>query len=74
MIYFTRYVHSKWINDKGKKCLMVDDCIRNKVLHNIKEIIDIEKFDHIEILIDTDDQLSHDITLKNAVKWITCDI
>ena len=59
---------------KGKKCLIVDDYIRNKVLHKIKEIIDIEKFDHIEILIDTDDQLPHDITLKNAVKWITCDI
>ena len=53
---------------KRKKCLMVDDYIPNKVLHKIKEIIDIEKFDHIEILIDTDDQLSHDITLKNAVK------
>ena len=52
---------------KGKKCLMVDDYIRNKVLHKIKEIIDIEKFDHIEILIDTDDQLPHDITLKNIV-------
>ena len=53
---------------------MVDDYIRNKVLHKIKEIIDIEKFDHIEILIDIDDQLPHDITLKNAVRWITCDI
>ena len=46
---------------------MVDDYIRNKVLHKIKEIIDTEKFDHIEILIDTDDQLPDDITLKNAV-------
>ena len=53
---------------------MVDDCIRNKVLHKIKEIIDIEKFDHIEILIDTDDQLPHDITLKNVVIWITSNI
>ena len=40
---------------------MVDDYIRNKVLHKIKEIID------IEILIDTDDQLPDDITLKNVV-------
>ena len=47
---------------------MVDDYIRNKVLHKIKEIID------IEILIDTDDQLPDDITLKNVVIWITCDI
>ena len=52
---------------KRKKCLMVDDYIPNKVLHKIKEIIDIEKFDHIEILIDTDDQLPDDITLKNVV-------
>ena len=27
---------------KRKKCLMVDDYIRNKVLHKIKEIIEIE--------------------------------
>ena len=46
---------------------MVDDYIPNKVLHKIKEIIDIENFDHIEILIDTDDQLPDDITLKNVV-------
>ena len=48
--------------------------IQNKVLDKIKEIIDIEKFDHVEILIDTDNQLPYDITLKNVVIWITCNI
>ena len=34
------------------------------MLCKIKEIIGIEKFDNTEILIDTDDKLPDDITLK----------
>ena len=37
-----------------------------------KEIIGIEKFGDSKILIDTDDKLSHDITLKNVGILITC--
>ena len=36
----------------------------DRMLGKIKEIIGIEKFDNTEILIDTDDKLPDDITLK----------
>ena len=39
----------------------------DKVLVNIKGIIGIEKFDNTNILIDTDNKLSYDITLKNVI-------
>ena len=35
-----------------------------KVLHKIKEIRDIKNFNNIKILINADDKLSYDITLK----------
>ena len=38
----------------------------------IKESIDKEKYDDAKILIDTDDKLPNDITLKNVVILITC--
>ena len=57
---------------KLKKYLMVDDYILNKVLHKIKEIIVIEKFDDSTILVDTDDKLLDYITLKNAVILMRC--
>ena len=57
---------------EGKKCLMVDDYIVDKVLDKIKEIIGIEKFDDTRILIDTDDKLSDDITFKKVVILMTC--
>ena len=44
----------------------------NKVLDKIKEKIGIEKFDNSNILIDTDEKLSNDITLKNIVILMTC--
>ena len=44
---------------------MFDDYILDKVLDNIKKIKSIEKFDDTKILIDTDDKLLDDITLKN---------
>ena len=49
---------------EGKKHLMVDDYVLDKILDKIKEIIDIEEFDNAKILIDTDDILSDDITYK----------
>ena len=42
----------------------------DKLLDKIKKIIDIEKFDYAKILIDTDDKLPDDITLKNVVTLI----
>ena len=61
-------------NKKEKKCLMVDDYMWIKVLDKIEKIIDVEKFDYTKILIDTDDKLPDDITLKNVMLWITCDV
>ena len=48
-----------------EKYLMVDDYTLDKVLDKIKRI-GIEKLDNIRILIDTDDKLPDNITLKNA--------
>ena len=50
---------------------MIDDNILVKVLGKVK-IINIKKFDDTKILIDTDDKLPDDITLKNVVILITC--
>ena len=46
---------------------MVDDYMLDQTLDKIKEIISIEKFDDAKILIDTDNKLRNDITLKNVV-------
>ena len=43
----------------------------DKLLDNIKEIIAIEKFDETKILINMDDQLSDQITLKRVVILLT---
>ena len=45
---------------------MVEICTVDKVLDKIKEIIGIEKFDYIRILIDRYDKLSNDITFKKV--------
>ena len=50
---------------------MFDDYILDKVLDNIKKIKSIEKFDDTKILIDTDDKLLDDITLKNVLILMT---
>ena len=78
LIYFTRYIHTKLIKililyyhelieaieeHGGKKYLIVDDFMLDKVLNKIREIISIEKFDNTKILIDTDDELPDDIAL-----------
>ena len=51
---------------------MVDDFILDKILHKIKEIIVIEKFDDTKILIDTDDKFLGNITLKFIVILLKC--
>ena len=53
---------------KGKQYSLLD-----KVSDNIIEIIGIEKFDDTKILLNTDDKLPDDITLRNAVILMTCD-
>ena len=50
---------------------MVDDYTLDKVLDKNNRI-DIGKFDDTKILIDTDDKLPDDVTLKNAVILMTC--
>ena len=64
MIYFTRYVRIKSIKilslyynklirkikeHEGKKKLMIDDYVLNKVLDKIKAIISIENFNNTKI-------------------------
>ena len=51
---------------------MVNDYITDIILDRIKKIIGIGKFDNTKILIDTDDKLPNDITLKNVAILITC--
>ena len=52
---------------EGEKYWMVDDCMLNEVLDKVKEMISIEKFYDAKILIDTDDILPDDITLKVVI-------
>ena len=76
---FTRYVLSwhyyelieKIEKREEKSNLMVND-ILNKVLDMIKEITGIDKFDNTEFLIEADDKLPDNITLKNVVILMTC--
>ena len=51
---------------------MIDGYMLNKVLGNPKEIIGIKRFDDSKILIDTDEKLPDDISLKNVVILMTC--
>ena len=51
---------------------MVDNYMLYKKLERIKKTIGIEKFDDAKILIDTDDKLPNNITLKNVVILMTC--
>ena len=86
VIYFTRYhpdesvtmlnlYYDELVGNikkyEGKRHLMVHDYMLAKVLDMIKKIIGIEKFDNTKILIDTDDKLPGDITLKNDVILIS---
>ena len=51
---------------------IVNDFILNKVLDKIKEIIGIEKSDNTKILIDTDNIMPNEISLKKVVISMTC--
>ena len=55
-----------------EKHLIVDDNMLDKVLHKIKMVIYIKKYDDTNVLIETDDKLPDDITLKNVVILIKC--
>ena len=46
---------------------MVDDCILDKALDKMKEIIGIEKINDTMILINMDDERPDDITLKKLL-------
>ena len=89
LIYFTRYVHNKSIKvfrlywyeiigkieeHEGKRYLLAEDYMLYRILDKIKEIIGIAKFDDTKILIDTDDKLSDNITLKSVLILITCNM
>ena len=50
---------------------MVDDYTLNKILDKIKRI-GIKKLEDTKILIDEDDKLPDDISLKNVVILMTC--
>ena len=56
----------------GKKYLMVDDYMLDKLLDKIKEIIGIPNLDNSKILIDTGDKFPYDLTLKKVVILKTC--
>ena len=56
---------------KEKKYLIVHIYMLNKESDQIKKIIGIEKLDDTKILIDMDDKLPDDITLKNVVMLMT---
>ena len=53
-------------HDEKNIYLMVDNYILDKVLDKMKEIIDIEEFDNTKILVDTNDKLPDNITLKKC--------
>ena len=61
------YYHELMGKDKeheGKKWLMIDDHVLDKVLSKIKQRIDIGNFDDNKILIETDDKLLDDKLLQ----------
>ena len=65
------YYHELMGKDKeheGKKWLMIDDHVLDKVLSKIKQRIDIGNFDDYKILIETDDKLLDDITSNKIGK------
>ena len=52
--------------------MIVDDYTLDKVLDKIKMIITIEEFNDTKMLVETDDKLSDNVTLKIAVLLIRC--
>ena len=61
-LYFHK-LKRKITENEGQKNLMVDDYVLNKVLDKTEEIIRTDT----KILIDTDNKLPDDITLKKVV-------
>ena len=57
---------------EGKKYLIIDESVLDKVSYKFKNIMDIEKLHDTKNLIETDDKLPNDITLKNVKTLITC--
>ena len=57
---------------KKKKIFDGNDYMLDKILDEIKDIIGIGKFDNTKKLIETNDKLPDDITLKNVVTLIIC--
>ena len=49
--------------------MIIDNNILDKELDKTKKTVDIETFDDTEILIDTNNKLSDDITLKDVLMW-----
>ena len=58
--------------ERLKKKLMFDDFMLAKVSNEIKIIVNNENFDDTKILIETDDKLPGDLTLKTVLILITC--
>ena len=52
--------------------MIVDAYTLDKVLDKIKMIISIEEFNDTKILVETDDKLPDDVTLKIVALLITC--
>ena len=52
--------------------MMIDNYMLNQVLDKTKNRKDIEHFDNTKILIDTDDKLPNNITLKDFLILMTC--
>ena len=52
--------------------MIVDDYTLDKVLDKIKMIMSIEEFNDTKILVETDDKLPDDVTLKIVALLITC--
>ena len=59
---------------EGEKYLMVDNYMLDKAFDKIKEIIGIGKLDDddTKILVDVDNKLPDNVTLKNVVILMTC--
>ena len=56
-----------------KKYLVIDDYMLDNVLDKVKEIIGIEKFADIKVLIDKDDKMPDDGIFKNVVTCVIKD-
>ena len=58
--------------DKYEVKKIFHDHMLDKVFDKIEELVGIEIFDDTKVLIDTNDKLPDDITLKDVVVLMTC--